>query len=209
MVKRKKGIILNSIDYKENHKIIYVLTDNGKESFLVMRAKRIKEGLLTDTQNLTNIEFEIDDKTSLPKAKNIEVIDHYKLIKNDLKKYTIASYALELIYRMVEDYEHASVLYRLFNEFLNKLATRSDERVLLLQFRIKMLFFLGIQPQFRICCHCGKEADLVGLSISHGSMECVNHESSDNIGISATKIINLLYHDKTLSIEIEDDESEE
>ena len=202
---KKKGIILNSIDYKENHKIIYVLTESGKESFLVMRAKRIKEGLLTDTQNLTNIEFEVEEKTSLPKAKNIEVINHYNDVKNDLKKYTVASYALELIYRMVEDYEHSNVLYRLFNEFLDKLSQRNDERVLLLQFRIKMLFFLGIQPQFKMCCHCGNESNLVGLSIAHGAMECINHISSDNIGLSATKIINLLYHDKTLTIAIEDE----
>lgn len=202
---KKKGIILNSIDYKENHKIIYVLTESGKESFLVMRAKRIKEGLLTDTQNLTNIEFEVEEKTSLPKAKNIEVINHYNDVKNDLKKYTVASYALELIYRMVEDYEHSNVLYRLFNEFLDKLSQRNDERVLLLQFRIKMLFFLGIQPQFKMCCHCGKTTDLIGLSISSGAMECVNHESSDNIGITATKIINLLYNDKSLDITIDDE----
>ena len=69
MSEKKQGIILNTIDYKENHKIIYVLTENGKESFLVMRAKRIKEGLLSDTQNLTMISFEVDGKNSLQKAK--------------------------------------------------------------------------------------------------------------------------------------------
>ena len=36
-------------------------------------------------------------------------------------------------------------------------------------------------------------------------MECVNHTSHDNIGINATKIINLLYTDKTLDIKIEDE----
>ena len=75
MLKKRQGIILNSIDYKENHKILYVLTDSGKESFLVMRAKRIKEGLLNDTQSLTVIDFEIDEKNSLSKAKNIDVIN--------------------------------------------------------------------------------------------------------------------------------------
>lgn len=205
MLKKRQGIILNSIDYKENHKIIYVLTDLGKESFLVMRAKRIKEGLLNDTQNLTMIEFEIDDKNSLSKALNINVINYYQIVKNDLKKYTVASYALELIYRMIECQEHCDVLYKLLTEFLNKLEYRDDEKVLLLEFRIKMLYFLGIQPQFKCCYHCGNTLELVGLSISHGAMECVNHESSDNIGITTTKIINLLYNDKTLDIKIEDD----
>lgn len=205
MVKKKQGIILNSIDYKENHKILYVLTSDGKESFLVMRAKRIKEGLLNDTQNLTMIEYEIDEKNSLAKAKNIEVLNYYNEIKNDLKKFTVASYALELIYRMVEVNEHSDILYKLVCEFLNKLVERIDVRVLLLEFRIKMLYFLGIQPQFKMCCHCGKTTDLIGLSISSGAMECVNHESSDNIGITATKIINLLYNDKSLDITIDDE----
>ena len=109
MLKKRQGIILNSMDYKENHKILYLLTTEGKMSFLVMRAKRIKEGLLNDTQNLTMIEFEVDDKNSLAKAKNIEVLNYYNEIKNDLKKYTVASYALELIYRMVEANEHSNI----------------------------------------------------------------------------------------------------
>ena len=205
MLKKRQGIILNSMDYKENHKILYLLTTEGKMSFLVMRAKRIKEGLLNDTQNLTMIEFEVDDKNSLAKAKNIEVLNYYNEIKNDLKKYTVASYALELIYRMVEANEHSSVLYKLLVEFLNKLVIREDIRVLLLEFRIKMLYFLGIQPQFKMCVHCGNTKELVGLSVSLGAMECVNHTSADNIGINATKIINLLYNDKTLDITIEDD----
>ena len=203
-MERKMGIILNSIDYKENHKIIYLLTENGKESFMVSRAKRIKEGLLYDTQNLTLISFE-STLGSLPKAKNIEVINYYNEIKNDLYKMTCASYTLELIYRMVESSLHYDVLYKLLLSFLEELTKRDDIKVLLLQFRIKMLYFLGIQPQFKMCCHCGNTLELVGLSVSHGSMECVNHTSTDNIGITATKIIDLLYRDKTLNIKLDDE----
>ena len=207
MLRKRQGIILNSIEYKENHKILYILTTEGKESYLVMRAKRIKEGLLNDTQNLTLIEFEVEEKGSLSKAKNIDVVNYYNEIKNDLKKFTVASYALELIYRMTTDTIHPEVMYKLLNEFLVQLATRDDLKLILLQFRIKMLYFLGIQPQFKLCCHCGKSTDLVGLSISHGSMECVNHTSSDNIGITATKIINLLYFDKSFEIKIEEEDA--
>ena len=205
MIEKKKGIILNSIDYKENHKIIYILTSGGKESFLVPLAKRIKSGLSNDTQNLTYIEFEEDAKNSLPKAKNIEVIDYFNEIKNDLKKYSIASYALELIYRMLEDNTNSELLFKMLIEFFNKLKSRTDEKVLLLQFRIKMLYFLVIQPNFKSCIHCNSTTDLVGLSISYGSMECIHHASYDNIGMDATKIIQLMYLDKTFSLEIEDD----
>ena len=82
MIKKIKGIILNSIDYKENHKISYVLTCDGKTSVLIPRAKRYKEGLIADTQSLNLIEFEVMDDKSLPKAKNINVLDYYNEIKN-------------------------------------------------------------------------------------------------------------------------------
>lgn len=208
MLKKRQGIILNTIDYKENHKILYLLTEAGKESFLVMRAKRIKEGLANDTQVLTLIDFEVEEKGSLNKGKNIDVVNYFNDIKNNLKKFSVASYAIELIYRMVADNDvNFTVLYRLLLEFLQQLTKRDDLKFLLLEFRIKMLYFLGIQPQFRVCCHCGKSDGLVGISIAHGSMECVNHTSSDNIGITATKIINLLYFDKSFEIRVEDDEA--
>ena len=85
MIKKVVGIILNSIDYKENHKISYILTDSGKISVLIPRAKRFKEGLIADTQSLNLVEFESDEKP-LSKAKNINVIDYYNEIKNELKK---------------------------------------------------------------------------------------------------------------------------
>lgn len=206
MIKKMVGIILNSIDYKENHKISYILTDSGKISVLFPRAKRYKEGLIADTQSLNLIEFEIDDDKSLSKAKTINVIDFFNEIKNDLKKYSAASYSLELIYRMVESDINPSLLFKLLNEFLKELKTREDIKLLLLQFRIKMLYFLGIQPNFKECIHCGKKLDLAGLSIKYGAMECVNHTTSDNIGMDATNIIKLLYLDKTLQIKIEDDD---
>lgn len=205
MIKKIVGIILNSIDYKENHKISYILTDTGKISALIPRAKRFKEGLIADTQSLNLIEFEIDDLKSLSKAKNINVIDFFNEIKNDLKKYSAASYALEVIYRMVEAEINPSLLFKLLNEFLKELKVRDDIKLLLLQFRIKMLYFLGIQPNFKECIHCGSRTDLAGLSIKYGSMECVMHQSSDNIGMDATNIIKLLYLDKTLQIKIDDD----
>ena len=206
MIKKYQGIILNSIDYKENHKIVYVLTVDGRVSALIQRAKRFKEGLIGDTENLTLIEFEVSTNNQLGSAKGIEALDHYNDIKNDLTKYTVASYALELIYRMVNPDVNSAMLYKLFLEFLNQLKKRTDLKVLLLQFRIKMLYFLGIQPNFKECIHCHTNSNLVGLSLDFGAMECVNHQSDQNIGSEATNIIRLLYLDKTFAIEVDNDD---
>ena len=66
-----------------------------------------------------------------------------------------------------------------------------------------MLYFLGVQPNFKICIHCGKSHDLVGLSLERGGMECKECETI-NIGFSATEIIKHFYIDKNFSIRLED-----
>lgn len=192
------------MDYQENHKIIYLLTEHGKESLLVPRAKSIKKGA-NDTQNLTKISFFAAEK-SLAKARDLEANDYYLEIKNDLGKMMIANYALEIIYRFVNPDNDHDRLYKMIDAFLEQLKVRDDLKLLLLQLRIKMLYFLGIQPNFRICMHCGKAHSLIGLSPIYGGMECPSCKTDDNIGETATEIIKHFYLDKSFSIVLKDDE---
>ena len=198
---RREGIILHSMDYQENHKIVYLLTENGKESFLVPRGKGIKKGS-NDTQNLTKINFNAKEK-SLSKATNLEACDYYFEIKKDLNKMMVANYALELLHRFINPDADSERLYKMFSAFLETLEFRKDLKLLLLQFRIKMLYFLGIQPNFRTCVHCGKKENLRGLSLRYGGIECYECSSPDNINQTATEIIKHLYLDKSFSITLE------
>ena len=201
-MERKKGIILSTMDYQENHKIIYLLTPNGKVNLLAQRSKNIKKNV-NDTQNLTKVSF-VSKEKNLAKAQSLEAIDYYFEIKNDIKRFAIASYVLELIFRYVNTDIESNRLYLMIESFLEQLKVRNDLKNLLLQFRIKMLFFLGIQPDFRLCVHCGRKDRLVGLSITSYGMECENHQSRDNIGPTATEIIRRLYLDKSFLVMIEE-----
>lgn len=202
----EQGLIMNSLDYQENNKIIYILTKSGKDSILVPRAKRIKSSLVNEIQNLNLIKYEKTSSKSLAKPKQLEVIDYYFPIKNDIKKMAIAEYCLEVVYRLINIEENSEVLYNLVIAFLNQLSKRSDIKMILLEFRIKMLYFLGIAPSFKACTHCGVTKNLKGLSIESGGVECKDHISSDNIGEDATKIISLLYYDKSFEITYDNDE---
>jgi len=202
-----EGIILNAIDYQENHKIIYVLTKDGKTSFLVPRAKRIKGSLINETQSFNLIKYETTNSTNLAKIKQIEVVDYFFDIKNDVNRSMIASYACEMIYKYVSSLDNSEMLYNLFKAFLCHLSTTTNIKSLLLEFRIKMLYFLGINPVFTNCVICGTNKNLIGLSIRSGGYQCEAHKTEDNIGPYSSKIIYLLYHDKSLDITIDDEET--
>ena len=203
MEEKKEGIILNTIDYKENHKIIYLLTKEGKESLLINGAKNIKKGQSNETQVLTKVSY-IKKGNNLAKATLLESIDYYNEIKIDIKRMAVASYLIEVVYRFIHNDTNFIMLYNLLDKFLEELKIANNLKLLLLEFRIKLLYFLGIEPNFKTCVHCGSKNNLVGLALRFGSMECIEHESKDNIGIYATNIIQLLYKDKTLKINLDD-----
>lgn len=199
-----KGIVINSISYQDKNKILYLLSENSKDSIIVSGAKTINKDKVNVAQNLTLVEYEKYGKNSLARAKNVEVLDYYFEIKNDMKKMAIASYALELIYRYVNETSNIALLFKMFTSFLDNLKEREDYSLLILEFKIKMLYFLGINPNFKECLYCGRKDKIIGLSIKLGGVTCQEHQADDNIGLDATRIIELLYLDKDFSIRLAD-----
>ena len=55
----EKGIVLKTIDYQENSKIIYLLTNRGIVSAIVRGAKNLKSHTYAYAQPLVKIEFEL------------------------------------------------------------------------------------------------------------------------------------------------------
>ena len=202
----KEGIITGSIDYKEKSKIIYILTESGKDSLLVHNAKDPKNQNNNLTQILNCIQYESVGKGSLNTASLIDIVDYNFVVKEDIKKYALISFVLEAINNYVIEGASYQVLYRLIKKFIDEVTKRNDYLMLLLEIKIKLLYFFGIAPNFRCCGHCNTTKNLVGLSIKNGFVECNDHRSEDNIGASATKILEMLYLDKTFNIQYDDEE---
>ena len=202
-----EGLILGSIAYKENSKIIYLLTQEGKDSLLIRGAKKIAKAEVANAQILNLVSYEKRNKEGLNSPSLFEVSNYYNDIKNDPLKFTVASAIIELINNHISVFEDSKNLYNLLIMFLDNLSSRDDCLLLYLQMKFKLLYFLGINPNFRHCIHCGTSSNLVGLSLHTGSIECVNHQSEDNIGMTATKILYLIYTDKKFEVRIEDQET--
>lgn len=205
MTEESQGIIIHAIDYKENSKILYLLTKDGKESLLVNNAKKLNAGRLYASQVLSLVSYS-KSTADLARATSLELIDDFNEIKGDIKRFAVASYALELLYKDINADFNSDVLYKMVLTFFNELKKRENLKPLYLEFKIKMLYFLGIQPNFK-ACSCGAKTNLIGLNINTGMMECKIHQSSGNIGSDATKILRLFYLDKTFELEVSNKEA--
>lgn len=191
MIKRE-GIILNLMDYQESHKILYILTNEGIESLLVRRAKRYNSGILNAAQKLTKVQY-VSNEKKLPSTNELSVIDNYSTIKDDIDKILFCEYLCEVLYKITLENTNFNLLYKMINALLEEIKCRKDYDLLFLQFKIKMLYFYGVLPNFKECYLCGNAVE--GISVKNGG-ECSVHKTFDNIGNDSTKIIYLLYKDQ-------------
>lgn len=79
-----KGIVLRSIDYKENSKICYMLTEQGLLSIRALGTKGYKNKNFNFSEILNNCEMEITD-SDFPSLIDFSLINRYDNIKKTLK----------------------------------------------------------------------------------------------------------------------------
>lgn len=196
-----EGIIIRGSDYKESSKILTILTPNGIESVIARGCKKINSSLISVVQTYNRISYERTDGKGINTIIEGSIIDSYENIKLDFNKNQTLSFI----------FKHLSVIDthdELFYSFILKTMEAlkyNDYRSVYAMFKLKLLYFLGINPQF--ICSCGSKKNLIDFDILEGHALC-NKCSSYNRG-NLIALIHNLYYDKSFSIELNDEEYKE
>jgi DNA repair protein RecO (recombination protein O) len=167
------GFILKRMDYKESSKLMFLYTETGKKSVLVRGANRLSSPFLSITEVLSLVEITSHGK-NLETVQELDVIASYDKIKQDLIKYTYCLHMFEILYQVSEaEYDHTK-LFRFLSRLLPKIDEEADFIPYCLMFESKLLFLLGLQPEFVQCVVCGSTRD-TRFVISEGGMCCPDH----------------------------------
>ena len=94
-VELEKGVVLKTIDYQENSKIIYILTNSGIKSAIVRSAKNLKSHTYSYAQPLVKIEFELKKGRYIGAFK---ILNNFNDIKLNFNKLTNALKIIEICY---------------------------------------------------------------------------------------------------------------
>jgi len=158
---KSEGLVLKSVNWKENSRIVTFFTDNtGRQSIIDRggRSLKSKRGrLLTFTR--LELNYFRSDKTQLGYISEVEPLEAFEFQKDGtLGRLTFGSAALELLYDLLPENEPQPELYHLTIQFL-----RMTDRVpkgslfpLFLAFFIRLLSYLGYRPNFSGCVRCGR-----------------------------------------------------
>lgn len=166
----EQGIVLKTIDYQENSKIIYLLTSKGIVSAVVRGAKNLKSHTYSYAQPLVKIEFELKKDRYIGANK---ILDNYNNIKLDFNKLTSSLKIIEICYTLGEHITDSELFYSFTNEILQLINDAKEDHIIYeLIFKIKILYLLGVAPVFSKCVSCGKNDNLIGFSFNNGGMKC-------------------------------------
>ena len=166
----EKGIVLKTIDYQENSKIIYLLTNRGIVSAIVRGAKNLKSHTYAYAQPLVKIEFELKKDRYIGANR---IINNYNNIKLDFKKMSCCLKIIEICYVLGEHITDMNLFFDFTNEILDLIELNNESYdIYELIFKIKTLYLLGVAPVFSKCVSCGKKENLKGFAFNNGGMKC-------------------------------------
>ena len=166
----EQGIVLKTIDYQENSKIIYLLANKGIVSAVVRGAKNLKSHTYSYAQPFVKIEFELKKDRYIGANK---ILDNYNNIKLNFDKLSVSLKIIEICYTLGEHITDSELFYSFVNDILDNINnTNDDYKIFELIFKIKTLYLLGVAPVFSKCVSCGTPNELIGFSFNNGGMKC-------------------------------------
>ncbi len=158
---KDEAIILRKTKFSNSSLILQLYSkDNGKISVLVKGARSSKSKIGSKIDTLNHVEFIFYKKAGrdIQLATEINLIEHYPKIKEDLEKIKYASSICELIMKLIPEHEASERIYKGTIKMLNHFDNSKDSENLL--FAKYIVFFIketGFELSFEKCSICNKE----------------------------------------------------
>lgn len=175
MHKKIEGIIISTVDYKENSKIINILTETeGLIGVLAKGCKNIKSKISATSSVLTYGIFYLNyNKGNMPLLIEVDIKDSFKYVRKDLLKTNYAYFLLELA-SQVYKHDKYSKIYNLLIIGLKKINEGFDPQIITNIIELQLLEHLGIKPEVEHCVACGTITDIITVSSYKGGYLCEN-----------------------------------
>ncbi len=153
-----KGIVIRESTYKDNDKIITILTDSiGKVSVIAKGAKKTNSPYLPSSQYLVYSEFVLYQNTGYFYLNSASVINTFYNLRIDLDKLQIVFELTKLINSVTDENQDCEKILKLFLNTIYALdKLDKDKKLIVNAFKIKLFTLLGFAPRQDKCANCSK-----------------------------------------------------
>jgi DNA repair protein RecO (recombination protein O) len=201
------AFVLKTQDYRDTSLLASFYTkEHGKIRGIIrgIRDTRARFGSMLEPFSLNEILFYKRKRGGdLHQVTQVDLIDLFAPLREDLERVAFASYFAELLDELVEVEDPNLEIFDLLQSSLTFLSADVSPRRAARIFETKLLDFLGLMPETGVCVVCKSEnPDPVFFSVVLGGIHCKNCENKPGLakGVSmpvSRGVLNFIEHVKT------------
>lgn len=155
---RAEGLVLKTKPLGEADKLVTIFTrEEGKVAATARGSRRPRSRLLALTQPFVHARYLLFSGRTLDTLSQGEIIDSFQSIRDDLDQLAYASYYCESVDQLIGENDVNQDLFLLLLLVLDLLGKGVDKELLSRYFELKLVSFLGYQPNLDACVLCGKD----------------------------------------------------
>lgn len=186
---RDEGIVLRTMRLGEADRIITFITpEHGKVRAVAKGVRKTKSKLGGRLDLLTHVSLMCWKGRELDVVTQVEVIDIFRPIREDLDKMPVAFTMLEAVDQVAVERHPVPELFKMLVGALTTLAGDGGA-VLLGAFLWKLLALEGVSPVVDHCTACGEPAELVAFDEAMGGFLCRSCRSGQAVSGEAVALI--------------------
>lgn len=154
---RTRALVLRTRNFGEADRVLVLFSeDYGKFEAVVKGARRQRSRFIGNTLAFNFIKAMLLTGKSLDTLSQAELVHSFSQFREDLTKLAYASYWVELIDGFIPERQEANEIFRFLLASFIVLEKTPDPAVLNMAFELRLLDYLGYQPQIANCVGCGK-----------------------------------------------------
>ena len=189
---RDNAVVLRSWKLGESDRIVSMMTQsNGKIRCVAkgVRKTRSKFGSRVEPTNHLQVQL-YRGKGDLDTLTQVESIDRFPILRQDLELFARASAMLEAVEVVSQEREPNEPLYTMLARALHTVSS-SESHLVVAGFFLKLLAQEGFSPSVDVCVLCGSTTDLTHFSIVDGGTTCGSCRNGFPISVDATALLHL------------------
>ena len=169
---RDEGIVLRTYRLGEADRIVVILTrGRGKVRAVAKGVRKTKSKFGSRLEPTSHIALQLYEGRDLDIVTQVESIDHFRGVRDDLDRIARASAMLETADQLAQEGEINPRLYQMLLGALRTL-DGSDSALVVPAFFWKVLALEGYRPEVDVCVQCGDDGPLVAFDAESGGLLC-------------------------------------
>jgi len=173
---RAEAVVLRHANWGEADRILTLYTrEQGKLRVIAKGARKIRSRKAGHLEPFTHITLQLAKSHDLPIVTQVETLDAYLPLRENLLRTGYASYVMELLDRFTYDQEGGnSALFNLLTDTLGRLCQEADPWLAIRYYELRLLDYLGFRPKLFECANCQEPIEAVDqyFSPSAGGVIC-------------------------------------